>query len=117
MSGLSHFDDQGASRMVDVSAKAVTLRFARASGRIRMAPATLQLMRDRHISKGDVLEVEASHTTTAIRGTQLKVESGESSDRVSVKEGEVEVRSTTDPGVKETVRVPSATLRRLPFGS
>ena len=57
MSGLSHFDDQGASRMVDVSGKAVTLRLARASGCIRMAPATLQLIRDRQLAKGDVLEV------------------------------------------------------------
>lgn len=57
MSQLSHFDDQGASRMVDVSGKAVTLRFARASGRVRMAPATLQLIRDRRVTKGDVLEV------------------------------------------------------------
>lgn len=54
--------------------------------------------------KGDVLEVEASHTTTAIRGTQLKVESGDSGDRVSVKEGEVEVRSTSDAGTTETIR-------------
>jgi len=43
--------------MVDVSGKAVTLRFARASGCIRMAPAVLQLIRDRQMAKGDVLEV------------------------------------------------------------
>jgi cyclic pyranopterin phosphate synthase len=57
MGKLSHFDDQGASRMVDVSGKAATLRFARASGRVRMAPATLRMVRDRQLSKGDVLEV------------------------------------------------------------
>jgi cyclic pyranopterin phosphate synthase len=57
VSGLSHFDDQGASRMVDVSGKAVTLRLARASGRICMAPATLQWIRNRQTAKGDVLEV------------------------------------------------------------
>ncbi len=57
MGMLSHFDDQGASRMVDVSGKAATLRFARASGRVRMAPDTLRLVRDRQLSKGDVLEV------------------------------------------------------------
>ncbi len=43
--------------MVDVSGKAATLRFARASGRMRMAPATLRMVRDRQLSKGDVLEV------------------------------------------------------------
>ena len=57
MGSLSHFDDRGASRMVDVSGKAATLRFARASGRLRMAAATLRMIRDQHISKGDVLEV------------------------------------------------------------
>jgi cyclic pyranopterin phosphate synthase len=57
VSELSHFDDQGASRMVDTSAKAETLRQARASGLVRMAPATAALIRDRGLAKGDVLEV------------------------------------------------------------
>jgi cyclic pyranopterin phosphate synthase len=54
---LSHFDERGASRMVDTSAKAETERTARASGLVRMAPATLALIRDRGLAKGDVLEV------------------------------------------------------------
>jgi cyclic pyranopterin phosphate synthase len=57
MSELSHFDEQGASRMVDTSAKPETLREARASGLVRMAPATAALIRDRQLAKGDVLEV------------------------------------------------------------
>ncbi len=58
MSDLTHFDDRGASRMVDTSAKPETLRAARASALVRVAPATLALIRDRTISrKGDVLEV------------------------------------------------------------
>ena len=57
MSALSHFDDQGASRMVDTSQKPETLREARASGQVRMQLATLQLIRDKGLSKGDVLEV------------------------------------------------------------
>jgi cyclic pyranopterin monophosphate synthase len=57
MSDLTHFDDQGASRMVDTSDKPETLRQARASGLVRMAPATLALIRDRSLAKGDVLEV------------------------------------------------------------
>ncbi len=57
MSSFTHFDESGASRMVDVSAKPVTLRTARASGRVRMAPATLEKIRDRALAKGDVLEV------------------------------------------------------------
>ena len=57
MAELSHFDDSGASRMVDVSAKEATRRIARASGQVIMQPATLQLIRDRGHAKGDVLEV------------------------------------------------------------
>jgi cyclic pyranopterin monophosphate synthase len=57
MSELSHFDAHGGSRMVDTSDKPETLRQARASGRVRMAPATAALVRDRALAKGDVLEV------------------------------------------------------------
>src|SRR3954468_20567985 len=57
MSELTHFDEHGASRMVDTSAKPETLREARASGLVRMAASTLTLIRDRGHAKGDVLEV------------------------------------------------------------
>jgi cyclic pyranopterin phosphate synthase len=43
--------------MVDVSAKEVTLRTARASGCIQLAPSTFALVKDRKLAKGDVLEV------------------------------------------------------------
>jgi cyclic pyranopterin phosphate synthase len=54
---LTHFDDMGGSRMVDVSDKAPTRRVARASASIAMAPATLRLIRERGTAKGNVLEV------------------------------------------------------------
>jgi len=57
MSELTHFDDSGASRMVDVGAKEITVRMAAASGLVRMAAATLKLIRDKSLAKGDVLEV------------------------------------------------------------
>jgi cyclic pyranopterin monophosphate synthase len=57
MGEFSHFDDEGASRMVDVSSKDVTHRSARASGLVRMAPATLALILDRKVAKGDVFAV------------------------------------------------------------
>lgn len=57
MANLTHFDAAGASRMVDTSLKPETLREARASGCVRMAPATLRLIRDKGHAKGDVLEV------------------------------------------------------------
>ncbi len=57
MAELTHFDEHGASRMVDVSGKAVTARLARASALVRMRPETLTLIRDRKLAKGDVFEV------------------------------------------------------------
>jgi cyclic pyranopterin phosphate synthase len=57
MGEFSHFDDTGASRMVDVGAKAVSRRMARASGVVRMSAETLALVRDKKTVKGDVLEV------------------------------------------------------------
>lgn len=57
MSQLSHFDDTGASRMVDVGEKPVTLRRARAEAVVRMNPETLSLIADRKVAKGDVFEV------------------------------------------------------------
>jgi cyclic pyranopterin phosphate synthase len=57
MSDLTHFDETGASRMVDVGDKPATNRIARASGRVIMQPLTLQRVKDRGLEKGDVLEV------------------------------------------------------------
>jgi cyclic pyranopterin phosphate synthase len=57
MSGLTHFDDSGASRMVDVGAKPVTARMARAEAVLTMDPQTLELIQNRRLAKGDVREV------------------------------------------------------------
>jgi len=57
MSKSSHFDETGASRMVDVGDKAVARRVARASGVVRMQPTTRQMILDGNSRKGDVLEV------------------------------------------------------------
>ncbi|MDI9408474.1 MAG: cyclic pyranopterin monophosphate synthase MoaC, partial [Candidatus Pacebacteria bacterium] len=54
---LSHFNAAGEARMVDVGGKAETVRIARASARVRMLPATLKLISDGQISKGDVLAI------------------------------------------------------------
>lgn len=55
MSELTHLDDKGAARMVDVGGKAETVRSATAAGRIRMAAATLKAVREGSGPKGDVL--------------------------------------------------------------
>jgi len=54
---LTHFDESGASRMVDVSEKAITARVATAEGYVRMQPETRQRIVARDFRKGDVLEV------------------------------------------------------------
>ncbi len=54
---MSHLDAGGAARMVDVSAKPVTVREAMARGRIRIAPAALRLLRAGRLRKGGVTEV------------------------------------------------------------
>jgi cyclic pyranopterin phosphate synthase len=56
-SELSHFDAAGRSRMVDVGAKPVTARLARASGCVRMMAETLDIVRTGQSTKGNVLEV------------------------------------------------------------
>ena len=55
MTKLTHLDETGAARMVDVGGKTATVRSATASGHIRMTPATLQAVRDGSGPKGDVL--------------------------------------------------------------
>jgi cyclic pyranopterin phosphate synthase len=54
---LTHFDAHGQAHMVDVAAKDVTHRVARASGSIRMQPATLALIEGGTAKKGDVIGV------------------------------------------------------------
>jgi cyclic pyranopterin phosphate synthase len=53
--GLSHVDGAGAARMVDVSGKERVRRTARATGRIDLSPATVELVRLNALQKGDVL--------------------------------------------------------------
>ncbi len=57
MSGLTHLDDEGSARMVDVGAKAVTVRQAIASGRITMSADAAAAIRAGSVQKGDVLAV------------------------------------------------------------
>ena len=57
MTRLTHVDDSGAARMVDVGAKPDSIRAATASGSITMAEDTLHAIRENRIAKGDVLAV------------------------------------------------------------
>lgn len=55
MNTLSHLDEQGRARMVDVADKSVTLREALARGRVYMREETLRLISENRLEKGDVL--------------------------------------------------------------
>ncbi len=54
---LTHIDATGAARMVDVSEKEATVRTARASGRVRVSPRVVELLRGEGVPKGDALAV------------------------------------------------------------
>ena len=51
---LSHVDEKGSARMVDVSTKPITSRIAAAQGFVRMIPRVVQLVTDAEVPKGDV---------------------------------------------------------------
>jgi cyclic pyranopterin monophosphate synthase len=54
---LTHLDSEGRARMVDVTAKSETVRVARAEAIVEMSAATVKLLRDRALPKGNPLEV------------------------------------------------------------
>lgn len=66
---LSHLDEHGRARMVDIGSKPDTERLAVARGEVRMLPATLELIRAGQIQKGDVLTVAQIAGITAAKRT------------------------------------------------
>ncbi|MBY6013772.1 cyclic pyranopterin monophosphate synthase MoaC [Qipengyuania gaetbuli] len=71
MTRLTHLDDKGAARMVDVSAKPTTRRMAFAEGRITMKPEALAAIADGSLGKGDAL------ATARIAGIMAAKRTGE----------------------------------------
>ena len=69
MSEFSHLDEQGRVRMVDVSEKAITVRTARACGRVRMRAATIAALRAGEVAKGNVLAVAKTAGILAAKRT------------------------------------------------
>ena len=63
MSGLSHVDDQGRARMVDVSDKEATVRTATAHGVVTCKPQTLDAVRAGTIAKGAVIQADGEGFT------------------------------------------------------
>jgi len=69
MTKLSHTDDSGKARMVDVGAKPIQKRLAVARGKISMSTNTLQLIRENQIKKGEVLTVAEIAAIQAAKNT------------------------------------------------
>lgn len=70
---LSHLDESGQASMVDVSAKALSLRVALAEARILLSRKTLSLIRKNEIQKGDVLSVARIAGIQAAKQTQFLI--------------------------------------------
>lgn len=73
MPSLTHLDESGQASMVDISEKVPCLREAVAGGRIRLQVATLALIRENGLKKGDVLAVARIAAIQAAKQTQLLI--------------------------------------------
>lgn len=122
MSDLTHVDEQGRARMVDVGAKPVQRRLARARGRIRTAPQTAARIAENAIKKGDVLAVaeiagiQAAKQTAAllplchtVRCTDIQVRARLEPDAVVV-ESEVAAQDRTGVEMEALTAVAVALL-------
>jgi cyclic pyranopterin phosphate synthase len=74
MDALTHIDEAGRARMVDVSGKPVVERYARAKGAIRLAASTIELIRRDEIAKGNVLVTAELAGVQAAKQTPAAVE-------------------------------------------
>jgi len=123
MSELTHFDDSGASRMVDVGSKPITARLARAQARVTMLAETLTLIQDRKVAKGDVFEVARLAGIMATKRTadliplchplpvdSVKVDFHVEDDRTVRIESEVAVTARTGVEMEALVAASTAAL-------
>jgi len=118
MAELTHINEQGRAKMVDVSEKADTKRIGIASGRICMQPETFTLITDGKIKKGDVLAVAQVAGSMAAKKTWEIIPmchplllTGELHPEVSEIEAIASVRTTGKTGIEmEALHAVSAAL-------
>jgi cyclic pyranopterin phosphate synthase len=109
MAKLSHLDEQGRARMVDVSEKEITTRIAVARGSIHMRPETLALIRQGKVAKGDVFSVARVAGIMAAKKTSELIPMCHPLNITSVK---IDLRPEDNPSrveVEATVRVDGKT--------
>jgi cyclic pyranopterin phosphate synthase len=103
MNELTHFDESGRSRMVDVSTKPETVREATATATVTMYPETLRRIIDRKIEKGDVLGVAQVAGIMAAKRTgdlipmchPLNITSVSMEFQTNEEKSQIEVKATT----------------------
>ncbi|MBM7557669.1 cyclic pyranopterin monophosphate synthase MoaC [Halanaerobacter jeridensis] len=117
MDKFSHFDEQGRSRMVDVSEKEDTKRIAVAKGEVKVSAKTLELIKDDEIEKGDVLEVARVAGIMGVKKTPdlipmchpLAVSGIDIEFKIIDTEGIIEIIATTKITAKTGVEMESLT--------
>jgi cyclic pyranopterin phosphate synthase len=99
---LTHTDEQGSARMVDVGEKPVSTREAIAEGRVRMSPEAFTLVREQAVAKGDVLAVAR---LAGIAGAKRTAELVPLCHPIALDLVEVDVQTDPDlPGIRITAR-------------
>ena len=109
MAQLSHLDEQGRARMVDVSEKEITSRIATACGTIHMRPETLALILEDKIDKGDVFSVARVAGIMAAKKTSELIPM---CHPLSITSVDIELRPNSDPArvdIEASVRVSGKT--------
>ncbi|MEU9891684.1 cyclic pyranopterin monophosphate synthase MoaC [Sphaerisporangium sp. NPDC051017] len=104
MSELSHIDESGAARMVDVSAKDVGVRTARATGRVLLSPEAVAILRSGDVPKGDAIGVAR---VAGIMGAKRTPDLVPLCHPIALHGVEVEL-TVVDSGVEITARVRTA---------
>ncbi len=100
MTKLTHTDKKGKANMVDVGSKPMQERIAVASGFIRLQPATVKLIRENNMKKGDVLTVaevagiQAAKQTSSLIPLCHPLQLTKVDVKTEVKDNGVEVRAT-----------------------
>ena len=108
MGGLSHLDDDGRARMVDVGGKDTTQREARAGCLVRMAPATARLLAAGVLPKGDALPVAR---IAGIQAAKRTPELLPLCHQVALTSVDVDIEVDTDAGVADITATARATDR------
>jgi len=109
MPKLTHFDEDGSSKMVDVTGKDVTERVAVAAGSVTMAPETFRMVVDKEMQKGDVLEVARLAGIMAAKKTHELIPLCHPLPISSVKVGFTPVEKDSRIDIEATVKVTAKT--------